>query len=88
MSTEHDRDLRDLLRRVDEVRGLAQRAETGTTLEADNPESLARVLEQLVEELERSHRRLIESLYHFVQKTGYDEALGDWHGNTPGAQIK
>jgi PAS domain S-box-containing protein len=66
MSTEHDRDLRDLLRRVDEVRGLAQRAETGTTLEADDPESLARVLEQLVEELERSHRRLIETNVQLV----------------------
>jgi PAS domain S-box-containing protein len=66
MSTEHDRDLRDLLRRVDEVRGLAQRAETGTTLEADDPESLARILEQLVEELERSHRRLIETNVQLV----------------------
>src|SRR4029453_2069634 len=35
-----------------------------------------------------SYRRVIESLYYFVQKTGDDEALGDWHGNTPGAQIK
>jgi PAS domain S-box-containing protein len=65
MSTEHDR-LRDLLRRVDEVRGLAQRAESGTALEADDPESLARILEELVEELERSHRRLIETNVQLV----------------------
>src|SRR5215470_934031 len=65
MSTEHDR-LKDLLRRVDEVRGLAQRAESGTALEADDPESLARILEELVEELERSHRRLIETNVQLV----------------------
>jgi two-component system nitrogen regulation sensor histidine kinase GlnL len=64
--TDHDRALRDLMRRVDEVRGLAQRAETGAVLEADDPESLARILEELVEELERSHRRLIETNVQLV----------------------
>ena len=35
-----------------------------------------------------SYRRVIESLYYFVQKAGDDETLGNWDGNTARAQIK
>jgi hypothetical protein len=35
-----------------------------------------------------AYRRVIEPLYYFVQKTGYDEALGDGNGYAPGTQIK
>ena len=64
--TESNRDsLSGLWRRVEEVRGLSQ--ETGTpasgTLE---PEGLVRTLAKLVDELELSHRRLIETQVQWV----------------------
>jgi PAS domain S-box-containing protein len=58
--------LRELLRRVDEVRGLSERSEVPTALEAGDTEGLIRTLGELVEELERSHRRLIETNVQLV----------------------
>lgn len=65
--TEPNRDaLRSLLRRVDEVRGLSGRA-AGTAMAAlDDTEALVRTLSEVVEELEGSHRRLIESNVQLV----------------------
>ena len=58
--------MRDLLRRVDEVRGLSGPIEGGTTLDPADPDALLQTLGELVEELERSHRRLIESNVQLV----------------------
>src|SRR5437868_13997289 len=58
--------LHDLLRRVDEVRGLAERSEVPTALEPDYTAALLRTVAELVEELERSHRRLIETNVQLV----------------------
>ncbi len=66
MSTTGTDVLRALLRRVDEVRGLSQRTETRTTLEPTDTEALIQTLGELVEELERSHRRLIETNVQLV----------------------
>lgn len=60
------RDLRELLRRVDEVRGLSDGAETSTALEPGDTDALLRTLGDLVGELERSHRRLIETRVQLV----------------------
>jgi PAS domain S-box-containing protein len=66
MSTTEDRALQSLLRRIDEVRGLAGRA-TGTAVPSvDDPDTLIRTLGELVDELERSHRRLIETNVQLV----------------------
>ena len=65
--TESNRDsLRDLLRRVDEVRGLSDRAAGSAVVAMDDPDALVRTLAELVEELERSHRRLIETNVQLV----------------------
>ena len=65
--TDSNRDtLRGLLRRVDEVRGLSDRAAGSAVVAADDPDALVRTLAELVEELERSHRRLIETNVQLV----------------------
>jgi two-component system, NtrC family, nitrogen regulation sensor histidine kinase GlnL len=59
-------DLRDLLRRVNEVRGLSERSEAPTALAPGDDEALMRTLRELVDDLERSHRRLIETNIQLV----------------------
>lgn len=58
--------LRALLRRVDEVRGLSDRAASTATVGADEHDTLLRTLAEMVDELERSHRRLIETNVQLV----------------------
>ena len=58
--------VRDLLRRVDEVRGLSEHAESRAALDPNDSGALLQTLAELVEELERSHRRLIESNVQLV----------------------
>ena len=58
--------LRSLLRRIDEVRGLSGRTDAGVALDPDDPVALQAALSDLVEELERSHRRLIETNVQLV----------------------
>jgi PAS domain S-box-containing protein len=65
MSVSQRQALRDLLRRVDEVRGLAEGAAPGAT-DPDDTRALIRTVGELVEELERSHRRLIETNVQLV----------------------
>uniref|UniRef100_A0A832MIK3 histidine kinase n=1 Tax=Eiseniibacteriota bacterium TaxID=2212470 RepID=A0A832MIK3_UNCEI len=63
----HRRDALDaLLRRVGEVRGLSDRADAPTALDPADPDALLRTIAELVEELERSHRRLIETSVQLV----------------------
>ncbi len=65
--TDSNRDaLRGLLRRVDEVRGLSDRPAGSAAVALDDTEALVRTLAELVEELERSHRRLIETNVQLV----------------------
>ncbi len=59
-------DLRDLLRRVNEVRGLSERSEAPTALAPGDGEALMHTLRELVDDLERSHRRLIETNIQLV----------------------
>ncbi|HUK62688.1 MAG TPA: hypothetical protein VLV15_05120, partial [Dongiaceae bacterium] len=54
-------DPRDLARRVEEVRGLSEQAGAAVALATDDPSALMAVIAELVESLERSHRRLIET---------------------------
>ena len=49
-----------LLRRIEEVRGLAPGAGAPALDALDDPAALVAVLSQLIDDLERSHRRLIE----------------------------
>lgn len=64
---EHEIDpVQDLLRRVDEVRGLSDRIETRTAFDPADSQALLHTLRELVEELERSHRRLIETNVQLV----------------------
>ncbi|MCC6652088.1 MAG: PAS domain S-box protein [Candidatus Eisenbacteria bacterium] len=58
--------LRELLRRVDEVRGLSDRSASSATVGLADTDVLVRTLGELVEELERSHRRLIETNVQLV----------------------
>ncbi len=58
--------LRDLMRRADEVRGLADRSEVHLEVSPGDTEALLHTLNDLVEELERSHRRLIETNVQLV----------------------
>jgi len=58
--------LRSLLQRIDEVRGLSGRADAGVSLDPDDAVALRGTLAELVEELERSHRRLIETNVQLV----------------------
>jgi PAS domain S-box-containing protein len=65
--TESNREhLRALLRRVEEVRGLSQGGGAPAVGALDDPEALVRVLDQLVDDLEQSHRRLIETNVQLV----------------------
>ncbi|HKQ59461.1 MAG TPA: ATP-binding protein [Candidatus Eisenbacteria bacterium] len=66
MSLEHRDTLRDLLRRVDEVRGLGASAASASAIEPEDTEALLRTVSELVEELEKSHRRLIETNVQLV----------------------
>lgn len=66
MSEAHSEALRALLRRVDEVRGMSDRAAGASVVGLDDGETLLRTLSELVEELERSHRRLIETNVQLV----------------------
>src|SRR5262245_46016436 len=65
-SQTHRAALRALLRRVDEVRGLSCRSSRVTAGHADDTELLLAAAGQLVDELERSHRRLIETNVQLV----------------------
>ena len=58
--------LRELLRRVDEVRGLSERTEPASAIDPDDADAMLATLQELVQELERSHRRLIESNVQLV----------------------
>lgn len=58
--------LSGLWRRVEEVRGLAQGTGTPAHGEHEPPQSMGRALDQLVDELEQSHRRLIETQVTWV----------------------
>jgi PAS domain S-box-containing protein len=58
--------LRELLLRVDEVRGLSGRPEARVDLDPADAGALRAVLGELVEELEHSHRRLIETNIQLV----------------------
>jgi len=60
-------ELSALLRRIDEVRGLSGRtADVGIAIDPDDAVALRAALADLVEELERSHRRLIETNVQLV----------------------
>ena len=58
--------LRQLLRRADEVRGMSDRSELPLAVGPEHNEALLETLNDLVEELERSHRRLIETNVQLV----------------------
>ncbi len=66
MSTTQDGALQHLLRRIDEVRGLGDRPQGDPVPAPDDVDALVRVLGELVDELERSHRRLIETNVQLV----------------------
>lgn len=66
MDMERQATLRDLLRRVDEVRGLGEPSGPPAAVELEGSETLLRTVSELVEELERSHRRLIETNVQLV----------------------
>jgi PAS domain S-box-containing protein len=59
-------DLRELLHRVNEVRGLSDHSEAPTALAPGDGEALLHTLRELVDDLERSHRRLIETNIQLV----------------------
>jgi len=58
--------LRELLRRVEEVRGLSGTPSAQSAMDPDDPEVLLHTLSDLADELERSHRRLIETNVQLV----------------------
>ncbi|TMQ70383.1 MAG: GAF domain-containing protein, partial [Candidatus Eisenbacteria bacterium] len=66
MSVSQREAVRDLLRRVDEVRGLSAAADRHSSGETDEASVLMRTVAELVDELERSHRRLIETNVQLV----------------------
>ena len=66
MSVSQRGTLRDLLRRVDEVRGLSPALDSDPGPEADDASVLIRTVSELVDELEKSHRRLIETNVQLV----------------------
>ena len=66
MSVSQRGTLRDLLRRVDEVRGLSPATVQDLGPEPDDATVLIRTVGELVDELERSHRRLIETNVQLV----------------------
>ena len=75
--------LRALLRRVEEVRGLSQGAGTPAIGALDDSQELVRVMDQLVDELEFSHRRLIETN---VQLVSLREVAGSLAGTRNAAE--
>lgn len=66
MDLTHSEALRGLLRRVDEVRGLSDPTDGPERTEPVHAEGLIQTLGELVDELERSHRRLIETNVQLV----------------------
>jgi PAS domain S-box-containing protein len=58
--------LDELLRRAEEVRGLAPEAGASAPASSDEAGSLLHLIDELVQELERSHRRLIETNVQLV----------------------
>jgi PAS domain S-box-containing protein len=66
MTPSQRRALRQLLRRADEVRGMSDRSEVPISVGLAGGETLLHTLNELVEELERSHRRLIETNVQLV----------------------
>ena len=54
------------MRRVEEVRGLSEHPGGGTLVDPDDVSALIRTVGELVDELERSHRRLIETNVQLV----------------------
>ncbi|MFI5371842.1 MAG: hypothetical protein ACHQ52_09810, partial [Candidatus Eisenbacteria bacterium] len=66
MSQSSRPDPRDLERRVEEVRGLSEHGGAPVALATDDPSTLLEVIAELVESLERSHRRLIETNVQLV----------------------
>jgi PAS domain S-box-containing protein len=66
MSEDQRESLRELMRRVDEVRGLSGRSEGRVALDPGDADALRATLGELVEELEISHRRLIETNVQLV----------------------
>lgn len=66
MSEDPRESLRELMQRVDEVRGLSGRADARPVPDPEGAAALRGVVAELVEELERSHRRLIETNVQLV----------------------
>ena len=66
MAESNREQLSGLWRRLDEVRGLSQGSVSPALGEQQGPETLTRALRQLVDELEQSHRRLIETQVQWV----------------------
>src|SRR5436190_9704019 len=66
MAASQQESLRDLLRRVDEVRGLSESSLRTESAEPDDSSTLVHTVSELVDELERSHRRLIETNVQLV----------------------
>ncbi len=66
MTSTQREQLRDLLRRVEEIRGLSDPTGHAVPADAGDPEALMETVRLLVEELERSHRRLIETNVQLV----------------------
>src|SRR5690349_7538440 len=58
--------LREVMRRVDEVRGLEPGAAAPHTTDPASDAELLETIQELTAELERSHRRLIESNVQLV----------------------
>ncbi len=75
--------LRALWRRVEEVRGLSQGTGTPAVGALEDPEALVQVLGQLVDDLEQSHRRLIET---HVQLVSLREVAGTLAGTRDAAE--
>jgi len=65
MSQSHREEVRDLLRRIDDVRGLSESSQRGP-IDPGDPSDWMRTTAELVDELERSHRRLIETNVQLV----------------------
>lgn len=66
MSEDQRESLRELMRRVDEVRGLSGHTEGRTAVDPGDADALRATIGELVEELELSHRRLIETNVQLV----------------------
>jgi len=66
MNTTQVEALRHLLRRADEVRGLVDRTDAPDATMAPDMDTVLETIAELVQELERSHRRLIETNVQLV----------------------